>query len=255
MKKNATFYYLGALLIMATLYMVSCQSHEEHKAHWDYEGENGPASWARLSGDFAACDDGHQSPIDLTVDVVDTLLPAIKLQYEMLNNLPLINNGHTVQINYATGSWLSIGDSAYQLAQFHFHTPSEHTLAGKSYPLEIHLVHKSAAGNLAVLGVLFEEGEQNNLLAAFWDALPKEVDKQVEKATEFNAFDMLPTDLSYYTYDGSLTTPPCSEGVRWLVLKNTLTASKEQIEAIHAIMNKNARPVQEKNGRLVKASR
>jgi len=255
MKKNRILLLIVAMLSGTIFIFNACNSHEEHATHWDYKGENGPASWAKISGDYAACDDGHQSPIDLTVDVVDTLLPALILNYEMLTNLPMLNNGHTVQINYASGSWLNIGDSAYQLVQFHFHTPSEHTIAGKSYPLEIHLVHKSLAGNLAVIGVMFEEGQENALLQAFWDALPKEADKTVEKAVSFNAFNMLPADLAYYTYDGSLTTPPCSEGVRWIVLKTSLGASKAQIDAIHQIMNLNARPVQEKNGRMVKASR
>jgi len=162
----------------------------------------------------------------------------------------ILNNGHTVQVNLPGGSELAVGDRSFRLVQLHFHAPSEHTVAGRHFPLEAHLVHLSAQGDLAVVGVLFEEGAESPALAGFWDRLPAEAGPPVPLGdAPVELAGLLPEDQSHYRLRGSLTTPPCSEGVRWFVMSEPLTASSDQIARIEAIIGGNNRPVQALNER------
>lgn len=221
--------------------------------HWTYTGETGPDHWGDVSEDFKTCKLGHQqSPIDLGAADLHGRLD-VRTAYKP-GQLIMLNNGHTIQANIPEGSILSSGISRYKLLQIHFHTPSEETVYGIQYPMVAHFVHVDYSGNLAVLGVLFEEGARNPELDKIINAAPKEeAAAQPVAGVTFDPSRLLPAELSVYRYDGSLTTPPCSEGVRWHVAQARVTASTTQIAAIHAIIGDNARPIQPRNGRLLVA--
>lgn len=222
--------------------------------HWDYDGKEGPEHWGKMHKDFATCGLGHkQSPINIA-DTVKDKLPAIEFNYQP-SPLKIVNNGHTVQVNFIEGSGIKVGADNYTLLQFHVHTPSEEQVKGKAYDMVAHFVHKNAAGQLAVVGVLFEKGAENAALAPVVAKLPKNAGPERSYAeVSVDAAKLLPADRGYYTFEGSLTTPPCSEGVRWMVLKTPVTASSAQLDAIKAIVHHNARPVQPLHGRVVKES-
>ena len=218
-----------------------------------YEGACGPEHWADLSPDYHQCRDGlKQSPINFYRSKTSTS-PVLKEDYKA-TPLTITNNGHTVQINYAPGSTLTVGDKKYRLLQFHFHTPSEHLTDGRSYPLEAHMVHIDDFGGLAVLGVLLKEGSATNLfLKPIFDNLPTtEGAVKTVSGVNVNVTGLLPRERDYYGYSGSLTTPPCSEGVTWMVLEDTVTVSKAQLDQFRAIFKGNARPEQPLNGRTIR---
>lgn len=220
--------------------------------HWEYEGTHGPANWGTLDKAYANCVSGkQQSPIDIR-HVQAVPLPSITFSYQR-SPLKLIDNGHTIQINYSPGSFIMWGDQKYELQQFHFHHPAEERVFGKSYPLVAHLVHKSAAGKLAVVAVLFTEADGlNPTIEKLWHALPAE--KSVETVPEgvsVNAGDLLPAERGYFTFSGSLTTPPCTEGVTWFVLKTPVPLSTEEIATFAHRYPHNARPVQPVHGRAI----
>lgn len=222
-------------------------------SHWAYEGEHGPEHWGHVSKDFHACSEGKaQSPIDLS-NAAPEALSKIEFRYSS-SRLNIVNNGHTVQVNYDGGSSIAVDGSEYKLAQFHFHTPSEHTVNGKSYGNEMHLVHKNDKGQLAVVGVLIEEGDENPAYGAIWSNLPAKAGEERSVDASINAGELIPAESGYFTYGGSLTTPPCSESVKWIVLKNPIQMSAAQIKEIRNIMNKNNRPVQPLNERTLKVS-
>ena len=211
--------------------------------HWGYSGDQGPANWGALSPDYALCADGSaQSPIDIA-DASEVGLVDIQFQYgESANNI--FNNGHTIQVNIDAGSHIIYNGIRYELLQFHFHAPSEHTIAGEAAPMEIHFVHQDPnSGNLAVVGVLLVEGEdENSAYAPVIDNLPADVGEPTATGDAIALDAMLPGQRGYYTYQGSLTTPPCSEIVRWLLLDAGVALSAEQIAAYTAIYAGNARP-------------
>ncbi len=218
-------------------------------AHWTYEGEEGPTKWAELSPENAVCGLGkNQTPIDIT-NATKSSAAILKPQYGP-SALVLTNNGHTIQVNYDKGSSIEVAGKKFELAQFHFHTPSEHKITGKVYPMELHLVHKSADNALAVIGIMMEDGPENAFLAKFWDKIPTK-EGEVPLNMTINASDVVPANSGFYTYQGSLTTPPCSEGVSWMVMKQTTTISKAQVERFAGIFHSNARPIQALNGRVV----
>jgi carbonic anhydrase len=232
--------------------------------HWDYGPEHGPANWASLSPDFATCASGRsQSPIDIVETKTETVAelqasysPAELRVVHHEHVADGINNGHTVQVNYAGADTLTIGDESFPLVQYHFHSPSENTVEGRHYAMEMHLVHKSAAGKLAVLGVFIEEGAENPAYAPVWSNLPK------QKGTEFhlehvtvNVDDLLPEQRTTYRFDGSLTTPPCSEGVKWLVFTEPVQLSAQQIATFRAVIDGNNRPTQPLNRRRIVTDR
>ncbi|WP_374356012.1 carbonic anhydrase [Chitinimonas sp.] len=221
--------------------------------HWGYHGEDSAEKWGELDKSFAACKLGkEQSPIDIkTKDVKKTVPGKIEFSYAP-SKLAIVNNGHTVQVNYDPGSFIKYDGRQYELVQFHFHTPSEEEIDGKEFDLVAHLVHKSADGKLAVVAVLFNRGEDNAFLKTFWDKLPKgSGESRLLPKTSIKLNDLLPKEKTYYTFNGSLTTPPCSEGVTWFVLKNPVTLSKNQLAAFRGVYPMNNRPVQPLNGRLI----
>lgn len=227
------------------------QSSDGSGVHWTHLGATGPDNWGTLTQEFAACASGQsQSPIDI-VKSVNPEQVDIQLDYQD-SPLSIINNGHTIKVNYQPGSLVTFGQDSYELLQFHFHTPSEHTLGGSSYPMEGHLVHKDTLGNLAVVGMFFEEGQANSFFQTLIDNLPRgEGEEKTVPGTLINAQDLLPTELAAHTYSGSLTTPPCSEGVRWTILASPIEVSEFQIADFADVMGFNARPVQALHGRPV----
>ncbi|GAA0267739.1 carbonic anhydrase [Alteraurantiacibacter aestuarii] len=222
-------------------------------AEWEYEGPHGADRWGQLSRDFELCERGiMQSPIDLGgANAMGEM--ALDIDWRA-GPLTMLNNGHTVQANFAPGSSITSGGKLFNLLQVHFHTPSEHTVDGEHYPLTAHFVHASDAGELAVVGVMFEEGAANPELQKLVDAAPaQEREAMTVEGASFDPAALLPEDMGIYRYMGSLTTPPCSEGVNWHVVAQPVSASSDQIAAMESIMGMNARPVQLLNGRLLVA--
>jgi carbonic anhydrase len=245
---------LVALMVMASTTIAAAEKGAEGHA-WSYEGDHGPAHWGEIKTDYALCKTGkNQSPIDIT-NVVKADLPAIQFAYQP-SQLKIINNGHSIQINYDKGSYISINGKHFQLIQFHFHHPSEEMIKGKKFDMVAHLVHKSVDGNLAVVAVLVKKGQANALIENIWAHMPKEEGKEeVPENVTIDASGLLPAQQGYYTYTGSLTTPPCSEGVSWYVLKTPIELSGDQINRFAHYYKHNARPVQPLEGRVVSESR
>ncbi|MBJ7313233.1 carbonic anhydrase [Rugamonas sp. CCM 8940] len=227
--------------------------HDAKPAHWSYSGHGDPAHWSELQPDFASCKLGkEQSPIDIR-DAAKAELPALGFSYAA-GRAEVVNNGHTIQVNVGDGNSAKLGGADYKLLQFHFHTPSEEKVNGKAYPLVAHMVHKNAEGKLAVVAVLFSEGKENPLLKKVFAKMPRQADGKAELAEPLNPADLLPAAQGYYAFMGSLTTPPCSEGVRWQVLKQPLEISKDQLATFRKLYPMNARPVQALNGRSLQQS-
>lgn len=229
---------------------------DDHVAvHWGYEPEDGPTQWATMDPGWSVCADGtEQSPIDLTGAIPGTLpdaeidLPS-GLEVEIRNQEGVfaeLDNGHTVQVNAATGETLTVGDATYSLVQFHFHAPSEHTVDGAHYPMEMHFVHQGADGALAVVGLLIEEGMANPGLAPIWAHLDAGPGSEATVEIPINLRDdLFRGDASgVWHYQGSLTTPPCSQDVRWLIRRTPTTLSAAQIAEFTAVYDHNNRPVQ-----------
>jgi carbonic anhydrase len=219
--------------------------------HWGYSGEGGPENWSKVDPKNVMCATGkNQSPIDLA-GFVEADLKSLKLDYKAGAG-EVVNNGHTVQVNYAAGSSLTVDGRAFELKQFHFHAPSENRVGGKQFPLEGHLVHADKEGNLAVVAVVFEEGKDNALLEKVWAAMPAKAGGKAALPAGLNVTQLLPADKDYYRFNGSLTTPPCSEGVRWLVMKKPAPVSKAQVEKFTKTLGfANNRPIQAVNARPV----
>ena len=226
---------------------------DEHAAGhaWSYEGATGPSHWAALGEDNATCGVGkHQSPINIDATHKE-VLPAIDFNYSAAP-LAIIDNGHTIQVNVPPGRFIQVHGQRYDLIQFHFHRPSEEQIHGRAVSMVAHLVHRNERGELAVVAVLLQEGKANAFLSTLWGHLPS--DKGVEKkvaGTMINVADLLPAQRGYYNFDGSLTTPPCSESVNWFVLKTPVELSSAQIEVFASRYSHNARPVQPLNDRTV----
>ncbi len=237
--------------LFATLMMAGAGLVQAAGPHWGYSGHEGPEYWGELSADYALCASGrNQSPVDISA-TVETELSPLAFAYQAAGN-NVVNNGHTIKVDFAAGSTLTVDGHSYELKQFHFHAPSENLIGSHGYPLEAHLVHADAEGNLAVVGVMFEAGGENAELAKAWAVMPHEHDKSAAPAQPLSAEALLPANRDYYRFNGSLTTPPCSEGVLWLVMKEPVTASAEQIAAFEAVMHHaNNRPVQPLNARAV----
>jgi carbonic anhydrase len=225
--------------------------------HWSYTGEGAPAHWASLEHDYAVCGVGHaQSPIDIeTAQVRKQNLAPLVFDYKP-GALHIIDNGHSVQVNVPAGSTLTVGGDRYSLVQFHFHHPSEELINGKRSAMVAHLVHRDDKGNLAVVAVLLTPGQANALVSTLWRNLPPAKGQEASPAgVTINPASLLPATHDYFTFPGSLTTPPCSEGVRWFVLKAPVTLSAGEIEAFAKIYPANARPPQPLNGRVVASNK
>ncbi len=216
-------------------------------ADWNYDQ---PEQWSTLNQKYSACNGLNQSPINIERTVKAELEP-LKFSYNTMIHA-IENKGHTVQVDFARGGELQLDGETFVLKQFHLHSPSENLIKGKSYPLEIHFVHANAQGELAVVAMMFEQGTENPMLKRMWNRLPKKQGEKVVLKKPQPVNEMLPKNLDYYRFGGSLTTPPCSEGVRWLILKEIQQASKQQISEFSKLMgHSNNRPVQPLNGRVV----
>jgi carbonic anhydrase len=227
---------------------------EQLPAHWSYDEEGGPANWAKLRKDYAVCGTGkRQSPIDIREGIkVD--LEAIRFDYKP-SRFRIVDNSHTIQVAIGEGMGLTITGKRYELVQFHFHKPSEERINGRAYDMVVHLVHRNDEGKLAVVAILLEKGAEHPLIQTLWNNLPLDRGMEVapEDVIDLNA--LLPERRAYWTYMGSLTTPPCTEGVTWMVLKQPMQVSPEQVAIFSRLYRNNARPLQPANDRLVKESR
>jgi len=241
----ATF-YVPAVLIVSGQGMTPTP---QPLPHWTYEGAEGPTNWGNLDSRFAVCATGRaQSPINLSKAQM-VPLTDIKFDYKA-SKLNIFNNGHTIQVNYDAGSSITYNEIPYNLVQFHFHHPSEHSIDGQTFALELHLVHSSASGDLAVVAVMIRQGDKDNPdYAGIFNNLPSTQGTPTPTTLTIDASRLLPASKVYDTYTGSLTTPPCSEGVRWLVLTTPIELSQKQIDAFSHLFEDNARPVQPINNR------
>ena len=260
-------------VVFGLIFIISCnsrQSDTETKAtidstskeaapisdrpiHWSYDEEGGPAGWDKLSPVYALCGSGkNQSPINLTTEAAKSA-PQWKVEYrttslQIAHNEQmdeLINNGHTIQVTPEPGSTITYNGKVYQLKQFHFHTPSEHTINQKHFPMEIHLVHQADDKSLAVIGVLVREGVHNNNFDELIKYLPNTPgEKRKHDSVSINVGINVPKVLHSYHYIGSLTTPPCSENVQWIVLRDPISMDKNQLAAFSSRLHNNNRPTQ-----------
>ncbi len=224
---------------------------DKKETHWGYVGQGGPENWGQLSPEYEVCQIGNtQSPINLESHVAAEL-KTLELSYKP-SPIEVVHNGHTIQVNYASGNQLKLEGQTFNLIQFHFHHPSEHQHNGKSYMMEVHLVHQSEDKNLAVLGVFIQPGKENRVLKTIWDELPsnKGATKKLENVT-LNPKDLLPQNASFYRYFGSLTTPPCSESVHWIVYDQPIEMSLGQIKKFAQMFPNNSRPIQAINRRFL----
>jgi carbonic anhydrase len=242
------------LTVTAALALAAWSSYADGPGpHWSYSGHGGPKDWAHLDAAFEACAKGtRQSPIDIR-NAVKANLPALGFQYT--NTEPtIVNNGHTIQVNLPAGNTLKVADATYELLQFHFHTPSEEQIAGRHTAMVAHFVHRNAAGQLGVVGVLIQPGKSNAAYAPIFEHLPRKGERITVEDLKLDLAALLPADKGYYAFEGSLTTPPCSEGVNWMVLKTPVRLGADQIKAFRRIYNANARPIQPANGRVIQES-
>jgi carbonic anhydrase len=248
--KRVPFGKLG-LSVGAIVFLLGPTAYGSDEVHWGYSGKGEPENWAKLDGQFMTCGSGkNQSPVNI-VNAVEAVLAPIEFQYND-TQLQILNNGHTIQVNYGQGSHIAIDGKTFDLLQFHFHSPSENQIDGSAFPLEAHLVHRDAGGNLAVLAVMLIKGQPNPLIETLWRSMPREPGKDETVTSDtINAMALLPADRSYFRYNGSLTTPPCSEGVRWMVLRTPVQVSAAQVELFLSTIQENARPVQPINARVI----
>jgi carbonic anhydrase len=223
-------------------------------AAWGYYGAKGPYSWGHLDPAYAACSKGkEQSPLDIRGAKRDKSLKPIEIHY-LGGPLTLLNTGRTIQGTVLPGSYIVAGGVRYDLQLFHFHHPAEHEVNGKVHDIEIHLIHKNAAGKFAVIAVFMDEGQVNGALAALWPSLPKAVGASVKLDDPFTPAGLLPTEPGYWTYTGSLTAPPCTEDVQWFVMQTPTQLSADQLDAFARLYPVNARQVQTTHGRKIAAS-
>ena len=244
-------------IVSCTLFLVPASvAQGQHPEHiWDYGESKGPSHWGELKPEFAPCKNGHhQSPIDIR-NPQKADLPPIQFDYKP-SPLHIIDNGHTVMVNYGPGSFMSVDGKKYALKQFHFHRPSEEKINGNGYEMVVHLVHADQEGNLAVVAVLLQKGDDNPLVHELWSDLPKVKEKEeLLDNVQIDAAGLLPAERGYFTFAGSLTTPPCSENVTWFVLKHPVTVSAAEIAQFSKLYRHDARPTQPLYDRVVRESR
>jgi carbonic anhydrase len=260
MKVPARKITVGFTIVLALGSGVSTTTFAEQgtQRDWSYSGLQfaGPPGWGEVRAEYGACKSGRlQSPINImSASAQKATLPQIVFQYAP-TYLRVINTGHTTQVNPDKGGQIVVGGETYALMQYHFHAPSEEQIDGKSFAMAAHFVHQNASGKIAVVAVLFELGAYNPALSSLWARFPRVVGNEIAfSSVRIDMAKMLPADRSYYTYEGSLNMPPCTEGVTWFVLKQPLTASAGQIREFIAHHSVNARPVQPLNGRQVRVS-
>lgn len=239
-----------ALKMLAGLALCPACAPKVLAADWSYEGAHGPAHWGDVDAASKVCSVGsQQSPIDIGA-TVRTSLPRLGFAWKKRVDT-IVNNGHTIQVNVAEGSALAVGKERYQLVQFHFHRPSEHTVGGKSFPMEVHFVHQAPSGALGVVGVLMTTGRANPVFSRIVATMPREAGPAVKADAAIDPNRLLPARHGYYGYAGSLTTPPCSEVVSWMLLTDPITVASADVDAFAKLYPMNARPVQKPNRRYV----
>lgn len=258
MKKIITKILLGCTMII----LMGCdnsksdkKTNEEPKKHWNYDGETGPEHWSEI--DQNDCGGSAQSPVDIVETEKDETLKPIDFHYSQETKIhDVVNNGHSIQFDFEEGDYIILNEEKYNLVQFHFHEPAEHTIRGVRYPLVIHMVHMNKDGKFAVVAIMAKESKDNNETFDFLDKfLPIKVNESIEVKDVFNLNNVLPENQTYYTYTGSLTTPPCTEGVQWFIFKNSVDVSIKMIEDLRKIMPvNNFRNIQQLNGRIIKES-
>lgn len=251
MKAISRLSFWSFVVAVATVFPLSALAADKHSQaeHWSYAGKTAPEYWATLSAEYSLCSSGkHQSPVDLGPSLKSPA--AVTFQYKP-SPLAVVNNGHTIQVNYAPGSYAFLDGKRYELAQFHFHGPSEHTVRGKQAPMEVHLVHRDAVGKLAVVGVFLNKGQEHPALQSIWINMPATPGEKNAEGVFIDAASLLPADREVYAYSGSLTTPPCSEDVSWFVMTTPIQVSTKQVKEFKRIVHANARPVQPLNGEQV----
>lgn len=240
--------------IWLPLALAACTALPAHAQHWGYEGHEGPEHWQDLDPAWAVCAAGQQqSPINLTQALAAEFAPA-EIDWAEETAGVVVDNGHTVQVSVENAGGLTLGDTHYALLQFHFHAASEHTINGRQAPMEVHFVHQSAAGDLAVIGVMVERGDALTTLGSIWAAMPADAGATPGIAARIHLNEFLPADRDAFRYQGSLTTPPCSEIVSWTVLTHPVTATPQQIDAFQTRHPDSFRPVQPLNRRYVLVS-
>lgn len=244
MKFKAHGMWLLTLTIMSTPALAG---------HWSYEGDTAPEHWGELESAYKTCQTGmNQSPVNID-NTLKAHLSPLQTHYTE-GPVKLLNNGHTIQAEERadTRDAITLDNQRWTLQQFHFHAPSENTIHGKKYDMEMHLVHKNAAGEITVVAVMFDKGAANEELDKIWKPMPQQADRQADLTTHLDLNNLLPKVKTYWRFSGSLTTPPCSEGVTWLVMQHPLTLSAAQLETLtHTLRHHNNRPVQPLHGRLV----
>lgn len=247
-----------ALSVVTAVLLPACLC-AQWKTKWTYDGATGAEHWSELDPEYAPCNAGkEQSPIDIR-NAQKADLPVLRFEYKSSPLKYLINNGYTIRVNYhdapGIGGFLVVDGKRYQLTQFHFHYPSEEYINGKPYDMVLHLMHQASHGEIAGVAVLLKSGSANAAIQRIWDHMPKAAGKEMEIAgVQINPADLLPRDTAYYMYMGSLTAPPCTEGVRWFVLKTPVELSADQINAFAELYPHDVRPLQPLNGRVVKES-
>ena len=238
-------------LALTAVLAFSAGSALANEQQWAYDGEAGPAHWANVDPSFAGCAHGvNQSPVNLTGFIEAEMAPLEFIYTGLATEIG--NNGHTIQVNYAAGSTMKVAGRTYMLRQFDFHSPSEHQINGEYFPMEAQFLHADYDGNLAIVSVMFTVGEENAGMKKLWRQMPTEEGTKAGLYSQVRAEELMPADRDYYRYNGSLTTPPCSEGVTWIVMKNPVTLSEAQLKQFTEVMGQsNNRPVQATNARPV----
>ncbi len=223
----------------------SSTSHNERlQSHWDYMGIEGPEHWGMLTEKYMTCETGNrQSPINITMTHHGDHQQQLVFHYQT-SQLHEMNNGHTIQVSHVSGCRVDLNDRKYQLRQFHFHAPSEHHIEGKAFPMEMHLVHQDETGHVLVLAVMMATDAPQPVLSKLWKWLPEQIEEEVSIPLELSLTDVLPTNTHHYAYSGSLTTPPCTEGVQWIVLKDPMHVTQQDVDQFVQIIGLNARPIQ-----------
>jgi len=253
-KQNYLFSLLTVCLSLTLLSSAEVWASDKSVHPWGYEGGEGPEHWGEIERDHEKhlmCREGmSQSPVDFG-DILGLKLAPLNFHY-MDTSMRIINNSHTIHVGYDSGSYANWGNKKFELIQFHFHHPSEHTVMGKHFDMEMHMVHKAQDDQYVVIGVLMKKGKHNAGIQKIWDRIPKTIDKEVTyEDARINVADFLPAVKKYYHYDGSLTTPPCSENVSWFVLEDSVEISEDQIRYFQKFIDHNSRPVQKLNHRIL----
>ena len=219
-------------------------SPKDLREHWDYLGVEGPSHWGMLSKEYRTCEAGNrQSPINITMTHHGDHQHKLVFHYQT-SQLHEMNNGHTIQVSHVSGCRVDLNDHKYKLRQFHFHAPSEHHIEGQAFPMEMHLVHQDESGHVLVIAAMMKTDATQPVLSKLWKWLPEQTEQEVSIPLELRLTDILPTNTNHYAYSGSLTTPPCTEGVQWIVLKEPIHITQQDVDQFVRIIGQNARPIQ-----------